>query len=73
MVKYLGVRVIIDKKEQKLVAREQIDKNIKLMRWRLGKGRLGRYPVAHVLSSQIHAYLLRNTHGRSRCLETAGH
>ncbi len=37
MVKYLGVRVAIDKKEQKLVAREQIDKNIKLMRWRLGR------------------------------------
>ena len=35
MVKYLGVRVTIDKKEQKLVAREQIDKNIKLMRLRL--------------------------------------
>jgi hypothetical protein len=37
MVKYLGVRVTIDKKEQKLAAREQIDKNIKLMRWRLGR------------------------------------
>ena len=37
MVKYLGVRVTIDKKEQKQATREQIDKNIKLMRWRLGR------------------------------------
>ena len=37
MVKYLGVRVTTDKKEQKKVAREQIDKNIRLMRWRLGR------------------------------------
>ena len=36
-VKYLGVRVTIDMKEQTQVTREQIDKNIKLMRWRLGK------------------------------------
>ena len=36
-VKYLGVRVTIDKKEQTKVAREQIDKNIKLLRWRLGR------------------------------------
>jgi hypothetical protein len=36
-VKYLGVKVTVDKKEQKVVAREQIDKNIKLMRWRIGK------------------------------------
>ena len=35
-VKYLGVRVTVDKKEQTRVAREQIDKNIKVMRWRLG-------------------------------------
>jgi hypothetical protein len=36
-VKYLGVKVTVDKKEQKVVAREQIDKNIKLMRWRIGR------------------------------------
>jgi hypothetical protein len=36
-VKYLGVKVTVDKKEQKAVAREQIDKNIKLMRWRIGR------------------------------------
>jgi hypothetical protein len=36
-VKYLGVRVTVDKKEQTRVAREQIDKNIKVMRWRLGR------------------------------------
>ena len=36
-VKYLGVRVTIDKKEQTKVTREQIDKNVKLMRWRLGR------------------------------------
>jgi hypothetical protein len=36
-VKYLGVKVTVDKKEQKMVAREQIDKNIKLMRWRIGR------------------------------------
>jgi hypothetical protein len=37
------------------------------------QGRLGRYSVAHVLFGQIHAYLLRNAHGRGRCLETVGH
>ena len=37
IVKYLGVKVAIDKKEQTQVAREQIDKNIKIMRWRLGR------------------------------------
>jgi hypothetical protein len=37
VVKYLGVRVAIDKKEQNRVTREQIDKNIKIMRWRLGR------------------------------------
>ena len=36
-MKYLGVKVTVDKKEQKVVAREQIDKNIKLMRWRIGR------------------------------------
>jgi len=37
VVKYLGVRVAVDKKEQIRVTREQIDKNIKLLRWRLGR------------------------------------
>jgi hypothetical protein len=37
VVKYLGVKVAIDKKEQTRVTREQIDKNIKIMRWRLGR------------------------------------
>ena len=37
VVKYLGVRVAIDKKEQTRVTREQIDKNVKIMRWRLGR------------------------------------
>ena len=37
VVKYLGVRVAIDKKEQTRVTREQIDKNVKMMRWRLGR------------------------------------
>jgi hypothetical protein len=37
VVKYLGVRVAIDRKEQTKVTREQIDKNIKIMRWRLGR------------------------------------
>jgi hypothetical protein len=36
-VKYLGVKVTVDKKEQKVIAREQIDKNIRLMRWRIGR------------------------------------
>ena len=36
-VKYLGVKVSVDKKEQRLIAREQIDKNIRLMRWRIGR------------------------------------
>ena len=37
VVKYLGVRVAVDKKEQNRVTREQIDKNIKILRWRLGR------------------------------------
>ena len=37
VVKYLGVCVAVDKKEQNRVTREQIDKNIKLLRWRLGR------------------------------------
>ena len=37
VVKYLGVRVALDKKEQNRVTREQIDKNIKILRWRLGR------------------------------------
>ena len=37
VVKYLGVRVAIDRKEQTRVTREQIDKNVKIMRWRLGR------------------------------------
>ena len=36
-VKYLGVKVTLDRKEQTQVAKEQIDKNIKMMRWKLGK------------------------------------
>ena len=36
-VKYLGLRVTIDRKEQTQVTREQIDKNVKIMRWRLGR------------------------------------
>ena len=37
MVKYLGVRVAIDRKEQTQVTREQIDKNVKILRRRLGR------------------------------------
>ena len=37
VVKYLGVRVAVDKKEQNRVTREQIDKKIKILRWRLGR------------------------------------
>jgi hypothetical protein len=36
-VKYLGVKVTVDRKEQTKVAREQIEKNIRVMRWRLGR------------------------------------
>ena len=35
-VKYLGVRVTIDRKEQSTISREQIDKNVKVMRWKIG-------------------------------------
>jgi hypothetical protein len=37
VVKYLGVKVTVDRKEQTKVAREQIEKNIRIMRWRLGR------------------------------------
>ena len=36
-VKYLGVRVTCDRQEQLKISREQIDKNIKMLRWRVGK------------------------------------
>ena len=36
IVKYLGVKARSDKKEQTKVTKEQIDNNIKVMRWRLG-------------------------------------
>ena len=34
-VKYLGVRVAVDKKEQLKISKEQIHKNTSLLRWRL--------------------------------------
>ena len=37
IVKYLGVKVTVDKQEQKVIAREQIDRNVKLLRSRLGR------------------------------------
>jgi hypothetical protein len=36
-VKYLGVKVTCDRQEQLKISREQIDKNIKMLRWRIGK------------------------------------
>ena len=36
-VKYLGVRVTHDKKEQLKVAKEQVVRNINVLRWRLRK------------------------------------
>jgi len=37
-VKYLGVRVTTDKKEQKRIAKEQIQRNLNSLRWRLKVG-----------------------------------
>ena len=34
-VKYLGVRVAVDKKDQIRISKEQINKNVKLLKWRL--------------------------------------
>ena len=34
-VKYLGVRVAVDKKDQIKISKEQINKNVQLLRWRL--------------------------------------
>ena len=34
-VKYLGVRVAVDKKDQIRISNEQINKNVQLLRWRL--------------------------------------
>ena len=34
-VKYLGVRVTHDRKEQIKVAKEQVSKNINVLRWRM--------------------------------------
>ena len=36
-MKYLGVKVTIDRKEQSTISREQIDKNIRIMWWRIGR------------------------------------
>ena len=36
-MKYLGVRVTVDKQEQRNIIREQIDKKVKLLRWRLAR------------------------------------
>jgi hypothetical protein len=54
VVKYLGVRVAVDKKEQNRVTREQIDKNIKLLRWLLGRAGLGppKSPYLMLLATQ---------------------
>ena len=34
-VKYLGVRVAVEKKDQIRISKEQINKNVQLLRWRL--------------------------------------
>ena len=34
-VKYLGVRVAVDRKDQIKISKEQINKNVQLLRWRL--------------------------------------
>ena len=34
-VKYLGVRVAVDKKDQIRISKEQVNKNVQLLRWRL--------------------------------------
>ena len=34
-VKYLGVRVAIDKKDQTRISKEQINKNVQLLKWKL--------------------------------------
>ena len=34
-VKYLGVRVAVDKKDQIRISKEQINKNVQLLKWRL--------------------------------------
>jgi hypothetical protein len=34
-VKYLGVRVAVDKKDQTRISKEQINKNVKLLKWKL--------------------------------------
>ena len=36
-VKYLGVRVTCDRQEQLKISREQIDKNVRVMRWKIGQ------------------------------------
>jgi predicted transcriptional regulator len=34
-VKYLGVRVAVEKKDQIRISKEQINKNVQLLRWKL--------------------------------------
>lgn len=37
MVKYLGVKVTWDRKEQGKIAKEQINKNVNVLKWKLGR------------------------------------
>ena len=34
-VKYLGVKVAVDKKDQTRISKEQINKNVQLLKWKL--------------------------------------
>jgi hypothetical protein len=72
MVKYLGVKVTVDRKEQTKEAREQIEKNIRIMRWRLGRA-VGCLSVTGLLPLQIHAYIPRNSNGCSRTVKATGY
>jgi hypothetical protein len=73
VVKYLGVRVAIDRKEQTRVTREQIDKNIKIMRWRLGRADSDVIQQLICCLSRSMLIYLGNSYGCSRDLEETGH
>jgi hypothetical protein len=73
-VKYLGVRVAVDKKDQIRISKEQINKNVQLLRWRLKRvdsDVLERLTCCLARSMLIYIYWYSNC--SSRALEEERH
>ena len=70
-VKYLGVKVTVDRSEQRKIAKEQIHRNLNALRWKLK----GEEPnvAQHLLPSQVTPHLYRHTYGGCGAMEEAGY